>query len=329
MDRRNFIKTGIGAAVASLLPFSVEAQDTIVGPTRKVNSLNALNIHNIRIPVGIEKPFSALHISDSHLAFADTRDNERKWKLAADRQRSFLRAEHYLTEAINFANSHKMPILHTGDLIDFVSEANLDMVAAHFQQGDWFVCAGNHEYSQYVGEALEDEAYRAVSYDKVQAAFPNDLTCASRIINGVNFVSLDNGYYQISELQHRFMKKQIKKGLPIVLMVHVPFYTPEHCAHELKKTNGLCGYMTGAPLEITSKYDPKFNGKEKWRNRSIQQRATKTTLDFVKWLRKQPLLKGILCGHCHYYYQEQFSPTCTQYSVAAGYEGKVQVVQFY
>jgi hypothetical protein len=122
--------------------------------------------------------------------------------------------------------------------------------------------------------------------------------------------------------------EQVKKGLPIVLMVHVPFYTPQQCALGLKQTNGLCAYLAGVPLEITSKYDPNFKGTEQWRNRGVQQRATKATLDFVAWLKEQPLLKGILAGHCHYYFQEQFSPTCVQYTVAAGYTGQAQVVQF-
>ncbi|MBR4856849.1 MAG: metallophosphoesterase, partial [Bacteroidaceae bacterium] len=163
MDRRNFIKASIGAAVAAQMPLGSVAQTEKPQIARKVSEMKKLSLRSVRIATGIEKPFSALHLSDSHLTFADTRDDERKWKLAAGRQRIFLRAEHYLNEAITFANRHEIPILHTGDLIDFVSEANLDMVAAHFQQADWFVAAGNHEYSQYVGEALEDAAYRAAS----------------------------------------------------------------------------------------------------------------------------------------------------------------------
>lgn len=328
MDRRDFLKAGLGAAIIAQFPLDGMAQTRPEGVTRKVRELQKLSLRSVRLQTGIAKPFSALHVSDSHLTFADTRDDERKWKLAAGRLRAFLRAEHYLNEAIDFAVRHDMPILHTGDLIDFVSEANLDMVAAHFQEADWFVAAGNHEYSQYVGEALEDAAYRAASFDKVQAAFPNDLTCASRIINGLNLVSLDNGYYQVTEQQHQFVMEQVSKGLPIVLMVHVPFYGPEQCKFGLKQSKGLCANLAGVPLEITSKYDPNFKGTEQWRNRGVQQRAQKSTLDFVAWLKEQPLLKGILAGHCHYYFQEQFSPTCVQCTVAAGYTGKAQVVQF-
>ncbi|MBR5481572.1 MAG: hypothetical protein IKU85_07775, partial [Bacteroidaceae bacterium] len=73
MDRRHFIKAGIGAAIVSQLPFAAAAQGTATGPTRKVGKLEKLSLRSVRIPVGIEKPFSALHVSDSHLTFADTR----------------------------------------------------------------------------------------------------------------------------------------------------------------------------------------------------------------------------------------------------------------
>ena len=39
--------------------------------------------------------------------------------------------------------------------LSFVSEANLDCAAKHMIEGDWFVSAGNHDYSKYVGEAKE------------------------------------------------------------------------------------------------------------------------------------------------------------------------------
>jgi len=59
-------------------------------------------------------------------------------------------------------------------------------------------CAGNHEFSQYVGEAEEDEAYKAQSFAAVQGVYPNDLVFASRIVHGVNFVAVDNTYYRFT-----------------------------------------------------------------------------------------------------------------------------------
>jgi hypothetical protein len=220
--------------------------------------------------------------------------------------------------------------MHTGDMQDFVSEANLDFIAATFGTGDWYTSAGNHEFSQYVGGAKENAEYKAQSYDKVQAVFPNDLTVASRVINGVNFVAIDNVYYYVTAEQHAAIKREFEKGLPVVLMCHVPLYTPEHCRSILASNNGLAGYMTGAPLELTETYqqDPSRPASEQWRNRSVQQRADESTLAFIAWLKEQPLLKAILCGHTHSFYQERFSPTAIQYTVEAGYMGGAYQIEF-
>jgi len=298
--------------------------------TREFNPLPPLKVKEIEVKVGAESPFSVLHISDTHLTRVDTRDDERKIRLAAKRSVRMGWAEHYLDEAMHYAAEHGMYLMHTGDLIDFVSEANLDSAALHLGAADWFTCAGNHEYSKYVGEAKEDEAYKADSRDKVQGAFPNDLTFASRVINGVNFVSIDDVYYNITEEQHALMEQEMKKGLPVVLLCHVPLYTPKHCALQLEHSKGKAACMTGAPLEITSTFDKgvTYPPEKAWRARAVQQKADKPTLEFMAWLKEQKQLKAILCGHLHHYFEEEFSKTAVEYTVAATYHGRVQAVHF-
>ncbi len=326
MKRRDFLRFSAGTLLASQLPKPLFADK--VG--RKIEAPTSLNIRKIDIPVGIKKPFAALHISDTHLTMVDDRDVERKIMLAASRARWFSKAEHYLDEAIHYARANKLMLIHTGDLIDFVSEANLDAAAMHYRDNDWFVSAGNHEYSLFVGEAKEDEAYKAQSYNKIQDAFPNDLTFCSRVVNGVNFVALDDVYYNFTERQHELMEAEMKRGLPVVMLIHVPIYTPKHAQHELESNGGKCAYMTGAPLEMTSKYecDPSLPADQQWRNRSVQQFSDKPTLDFIAWLKEQPLLKGILCGHMHHFFEERFSKTAIQYTVGATYDGDAYEVLF-
>lgn len=308
------------------VPLDLLAKD-ICSETR---SLGLEDVRKIKLQLGATTPFSVLHVADSHLTRVDDRDNERKRRLAKQRSKIFPKAEANLRAAIQYAAEKKMYLLHTGDLIDFVSAANLDYAKELLGSALCFVSAGNHEYSQYVGEACEDAAYKAQSYDKVQASYPNNLTFASCVINGVNFVAVDDVYYNFTDHQRKLMKKEIKKGLPIVMMCHVPLYTPEQCASILADNDGRCGYVTGAPLELTSKYqcDPNLPAEEQWRNRSVQQRADKPTLEFIAWLKKQPLLKAILCGHTHGFYQERFSPTAIQYTVGAGYEGCAYEIEF-
>lgn len=312
--------------LASQLPDKAVARmsQPIVGPDRFAD------LRKITINVGATSPFSALHISDTHLTRVDGRNDERKINLAASRSRIFPWAEHYFDVAVRYAREKRLMLLHTGDLQDFVSEANLEFIEEQLGLGQWFASAGNHEYSQYVGEAKEDAAYKAQSYAKVQAAYPNDLRVASQVVNGVNFVAIDDVYYNVTAEQHELLRREVEKGLPIVLMCHVPLYTPEHCRTILAGNRGKAGYVTGAPLEITETYEsnPNRPASEQWRNRSVQQRADKPTLEFIAWLKQQPLLKAILCGHTHEFYQERFSPTAIQYTVGAGYKGYAYEIEF-
>ena len=287
-----------------------------------------LKMNTIEIEVGAEKEFSILHISDSHLAFADERNDERKVELSAKRTKIFGNSYAVIEAQRNFAKENDLTIVHTGDLIDFVSEANIEYAAKLFSEGEWIVCAGNHEYSLYVGEAREDAAYRAQSYDKIQKVYPNDLTFYSRVVNGVNFVTLDNGYYKFSKEQFAKMKQEVKKGLPIIMVCHNPIYTPDLCDYSLKKAKGKAAGLVGVPRKITDTYAHKpYPTGEEWRNRSVQQRADRTTLKFVQWLKKQEELKAILCGHCHFYYKTQFSQTATQYTTGAGYKHQGYIIK--
>jgi len=343
MERRDFIKVS-GAAAAGLalvgcghkgaktpgtLPEQVrpDYRDRIA---RDVEAFDPLHIKEVTIDIGLKKPFDVMHVSDTHLVWADDRDEERKVKLAARRAGYMGFGEHYLDEAIHMARERGMYMFHTGDLYDFISEANLDLAARHMLEADWFVSAGNHEFSHYLGEAKEDDAYKARRYEDVQGVFPNDIFFVSRVINGVNFVAVDDVYYNFTEKQLELMKAEMAKGLPVIMLCHVPLYTPEFCASELEATKGNCAYLTGVPLEITETFDPgvTYPAGEEWRYRKVQQRADRPTLDFIAWLKEQPLLKGILCGHMHRFFEERFSPTAIQYCVGATFNGDAQVVHF-
>ncbi|MBQ6953896.1 MAG: metallophosphoesterase [Bacteroidales bacterium] len=342
MKRRDFIKVSGAAAAGVALAGCSVPQEAKKGPLgkewqqfperigRDVEAFDPLNIKEITLEIGLEKPFDVLHVSDTHIARADNRDDERKIKLAASRSRWMNAGEHYLDEAIRIARENGMYLMHTGDMHDFVSEANLDCDAKHMMEGDWFVCAGNHEYSKYVGEAREDEAYKADSYEAVRDAFPNDLSFASRVIGGVNFVAVDDVYYNFTDRQLELMKAEVAKGLPIILLIHVPLYTPEYYKDEMERMEGRCAYLTGVPLELTETYEPgvTYPAGEEWRYRKVQQRSDEPTLRFIAWLKEQPLLKGILCGHMHRFFEDRFSSTAIQYTVGATYNGDAQVVHF-
>ena len=214
MKRREFLKL-CGCFVLST-SISYKAFATL----KNLNGENLpnfkLDIRPLTINVGATKPFKALHISDTHYTRATDVENQRKINLATARQKTFPWAEHYFDMEMDYARDKNLMVLHTGDFQDFITEANLEQIKLQTNVGEWITAPGNHDFSLYVGEAWEDEAYKAQSYDKVNAAFPNELTFNSRVVNGVNFVSLMNGYYYVTEYQLERMKEEVKRGLLIV-----------------------------------------------------------------------------------------------------------------
>ena len=246
-----------------------------------------------KLCVGAANPFFAIHLSDTHLTYADERDGERKVILAQKRKIIFEGSETILSAASQKSHQYNAPILHTGDLIDFVSLANLERAKRFFSENDCFVAAGNHEFSLYVGEAWEDEAYRNQSLALVQSAYPNDIRMSSRIIGGVNFVALDNGYYLFEDAQTEFVQEQAKKGFPIVLLLHNPLYE-ETLFNMLMNPNGGSAGIVGVPEEKMTAYPP---------YRLRQQKADEATNRALQYFSTEPLIKAILCGHVHVSYE--------------------------
>ena len=253
--------------------------------------------------VGAEKPFKILHMSDTHLTYGDERDGERKVKLANGRAPIFPNCEEVLEAAQRLAKENNAVIMHTGDFIDFVSVANLERVEQFLELNDCFVTAGNHEFSLFVGEAWEDAEYRNKSLPTVQRSFKNDIRMSSRVINGVNFVALDDGYYLFENEQLEFLKGEVEKGMPIVLLIHNPLYE-EVLYGILSPTPGGIGYLTGVPDEITSLYnDP---------HRYKQQKPDEITLKTCEYIKNQPLIKAVLTGHLHCTYDGFLKPDVPQ-----------------
>ena len=258
------------------------------------------------IAVGATAPFRVLHMSDTHLTLADERDDERKRKLAEQRVNYFSHSKELLDGACAYAKEQGIPIFHTGDLLDFVSHANLDAARAFSEENDLFLAAGNHEFSLYVGEAVEDAAYRARSLDKVQAAFKNDIRFSVREENGVNFVALDNSYYLVEQWQLDALKKVVAEGKPIVLMIHNPLYCEE-------LYRALVGDRTDAPAYLMAVPEEKMVGYPPDRYR--QQKADEVTLEAYDYICNEPTIRAILAGHLHRNGEYAINDHLTQYMV--------------
>ena len=296
-----------GALIAtSQLPVWAEDKPEVF-PQR--GGFERMSLSYATVEIGLEKPFSVLHISDSHLTAAYAYENDKKQQLSQTRTTTFGgRQEDALRDALDWAKQHVDYVVHTGDLIDWQSEANFDLVRKYFGPG-LIGSMGNHEFTtdMWLSEPKEEstEAYKDNTRKLLQKVYPFDIRFQSQVVNGVNFITLDDVYAYVTEEQVKLFKEEVKRGLPIVLCMHVPFMTDN-----IWRATGRFWKDKGP---MTSGKLPKIRGAYK------TQREDAVTRDFIAYLRQEPLLRCILAGHEHITVEDQFSPTCREYLVAGGF----------
>ena len=310
MNRRDFLRISAagGALVAtSALPaVAAEGGD----PFARRGRWERLALGYAAVKAGATKPFSVLHISDTHLTAAFDDEGERKRKLRECRTETFGgHQEEALRDSLAWAKENVDYVVHTGDLIDWQSKANFALVKKYFGRG-MIGSMGNHEFSpdMWLSDPPEskDEAFKNRSRAALSAAYPFDISFASQVVNGVNFVTLDDVYGTVTEEQVGRFRAELKKGLPIVLCMHVPIFTDLIWQSYVK-------FWTGAGKKFADVGTPAPAGD------ALLQRKDRTTHDFIDLLRKEPLLKAILSGHLHLAVQERFSPTAVQYVVGGNF----------
>ena len=283
-----------------------------------------VKVLHTQINIGTEKSFRVVHISDAHLTLTNENDNERKHMLRQVREKVFPLQRAVLETAKDISRQEGLPILCTGDLIDFVSDANLKAAEIYVKETNALCVAGNHEFSQYVGEAKEDAAYREQSLAKVEKAFDGDVRFVSRIINGVNFVGIDEGYYQFDGWQLKKLKDEIEKGYPVVLLLHVPLFEKTlfnrvmYNGQPSEKGIPICksADLVGVNEVFMKDYAPE---------RRETQLPTQETTETVNYINKSEQIKAVLTGHLHFDYVAKTASDIPQ--IITGCE-TVRIVEF-
>ena len=254
----------------------------------------------------LKAPFDLVHVTDTHFTYGDERDGEKKIKHAKGRSEAFGgQQEIWIAYAEATARALNAPIVHTGDLIDFVSQANLDRAKRFFDENDVaLVTAGNHEFAIDIGDGEKETAeYRNRSLATVQSYFPNDIRFYAREMGGVKLIGMDDGYYLFEEWQLERLKQEAADGMPILLFLHNPIYTPE--LHEaLTHGTPTCSYLVGVPEELTRRYPP---------YRMEQQTPDAVTLETVDYIRSCPLIRAVFAGHLHCDAETMLTETLPQY----------------
>ncbi len=305
LSRRDFMLGGAAfgglVATAGLPAF---AGDHRLFPRR--GQFERLSIVSWRVKAGATKPFTILHISDTHLTAAYPDEPPDVLKRAKNRSRTFGGLqEEALRDSLEWAKQRVDYVVHTGDMIDFQSRANFDLVRKYYGESGAAMLGslGNHEY--YHGQKKETEETKGETRELVSAAFPFDTSFQSTVVNGVNFVTLDNVYGTVTQRQAECFAAEVEKSLPIVLCMHCPIQT-ENVIRAGQR------YWQKDDMRVVpdmSNFQKGWKGDGK---RSVTQ-------DFYAYLEAQPLLKAVLAGHIHVTVADRFSPTAIEYVVGGNF----------
>ena len=312
LNRRDFLGLaagGAGAIVATSALPSFGKDDPSLFPKRGVVERLAIAYQHIHI--GLPQPFSVLHISDTHLTAVYDDEPEYLVKFAKYRAKVFGgRQEEALRDSLAWAKMNVDYVIHTGDFIDFQTRANLDIVKRVFgEEKSLAASLGNHEFQRRIPDEKVDESsivtlrqYGALSMKLLAETFPFDISLQSTVVNGVNFVTLNQVCGFVTEKHVERFQAEVKKGLPIVLYMHCPFFTAElaRASRKYWQFNRKFRQDNPGPMNSFQTNDP-------------------VTRDFIAYLKSETLLKGILTGHMHLTACDRFSPTAMQYIVGGNF----------
>lgn len=270
--------------------------------------IKELEILKTTIEIGIKNPVKLLQITDSHI----TRDEPE----GSVRECIFENAEEYLLAALKYAKENNLTVLHTGDVFDHISAGNFDFFKKAFSDIDYIYAAGNHDFCHFVGRADETYEYKCMQLKKVAPHIKNNLFFYSRIIGGVNIVTLDNSFYLISEGQLELLRAEVAKGYPMILAMHIPIYG-ENLAKDRLDRGDPCAYVVGAPEELLVNYPE---------DRKLQQTPDSATIKAIEYIKNEPLIKALITGHNHINFEENITDTLVQYTTHGSFAGYIREI---
>ncbi len=272
-----------------------------------------LKVLKTTINIGLKEPVKLLHITDTHITRDNPLDEDRTAEFDVDYPGC---AEEYYFKALEYAKENNMIVLHTGDIIDFFSKGNFEFIDKYLDGEDYIYAAGNHDFCHYLGRAKEDYAYKWEKINEIAPHIKSNLYFDSRIVGGVNIVTMDDSYYFISDGQIEMLKAEVAKGYPIVLAMHIPIYAA-NLAEAINDRWGIYANVVNSPDEVISVYS------EALRRQQTPDEATKRAVEYIK---NEPAIKALITGHLHLNFEEKITDTLWQYTTHGSFAGYVREI---
>ena len=242
-----------------------------------------LKPHRIHLHFGLKKPVKILQITDAHFCLAHENDSYADINVAIVGRRGFNNEANYperdplgfFEEAMEYSKEFDCTVL-TGDIINNMTKTNLEVCEKVLSGKNYMACFGNHEFCTL--DFTEEKGFRNnpdsfdrknENMDMVQSYFHRNMVFDSRVVGEVNVITMDNGYFVWTKEQFELLKREVSRGLPILLFTHVPL---------------TCSALHHNPTHS---------------DLPVSEEEVEFTRSVTKYIIEEPLIKGIFSGHWH------------------------------
>ncbi len=281
---------------------------------------------------GLTEITKVLHISDSHVSIFDEKEKEYH-PYSARMDNAYKSVPHYKTgedttpvetfsELMDLAKEQNVDlIVLTGDIINNPSKSSVKFISESIQKTGIpsIYVAGNHDW-HYEGMKGPMATLRQTWIQNSLLPLYSDKNYfySSHVFGGINFVSIDNSTYQVTEEQLKFYEKQTTLAMPVVLLMHIPLYLIKDAESDDIAT---CG-------------DPRW-GWDMDKNHEIEQRERwsrngnlPSTVKFLEMVKRSPNLAAVIVGHTHRARADKISDTAIQYVTGRSVDGQHRLLTF-
>ena len=260
--------------------------------------------------VGLEKPVKILQITDIHLVEYNEKDPPEQQKLLQRRWNTFRKEgwyppksqNEYFEEAIRMAEEEGALLICTGDATDLHSQGNREEFHRITKGHDMMFAPGGHETQQICRRTMEEEyPYVENTRPQVMAEYPQfKWDFDSRIINGLNIITADNALDYFNQKTVELFKKELERGLPIVIFFHDP--------------------ITDRRLNRQVELHP--NERARLTDEDIER-----SLEMVNLIKTHPLVKGVFAGHLHCEHESVMENGSPAYITPGLYRGMCRFIE--
>lgn len=279
---------------------------------RKERDFVMVNILKTVLEIGLDEPVKVLHITDAHITESNDDDDQRMKDLIEMRRETFVKEgkyaprtpQQYLIRAFEIAEEEGAYPVLTGDIMDLNSAGGRVALHECLDGRDFLHTPGTHEFQRSSCTPrccpIEEPApYYEETRAALQAEFPWSWDSANKIVGGVNLVTLDNSQGFFTADAYAKLQKEIERGLPMILFMHVPL---------------TCGTLKSGPND-------RIFAESRYSQEEFE--ISRKTVDLIE---STPLIKATFAGHwhCDSQYPDHQPPT---WVTPGAYAGIVRLIE--